>query len=684
MLRRNANPEQNLLTDTSRTRLLLMSFAACFAAFICSCSYLESRVAILTNVSTFAGINGQIGEPFGIAIKDGLTYVSDGEGGKIWQITSDGTSTVFASGLETPSAIAFNKNGDMLVADSGANAVKRIDKTGTISLVAGVEGKAGFADGDLVAALFNAPIGIAIGEDGKIFVADTYNDRIRVIEDGKVTTLAGGDTGFADGVGISAKFDTPCGIAIWNGKLLVADSNNRRIRVVESDGITWTLAGNGTSELVNGSPLSAAFVQPTAIALDAANSIYVTDGNAIRRIGGNFFTIVTTISDETRGIRDGNLSRSRFNRPSGIAFDKVGNLLVADSENRLLRKITADNTGPQITPDEIAARRDNPGEFRNIEAARWPYDPPTAKRDIAGTLGEVRGEIKDGSDDVWFHNGLDVAGAYGETARFVRSEKVLKTTAAENFGTLRELIRMPMMGYIHIRLGRDSNGNLFDDPRFQFQTDPVGKIVNVRVPRGAKFAAGDRIGTLNSMNHVHLIAGRTGSEMNALDALILPGISDKRAPVIEKVTPTDKNWNEIETVAANSRIKLRDPIRIIVKAYDQVDGNSERRRLGVYKVSYQMFRGDAPMSINPAAEIKFDRMPPKDAVKFVYAPKSHSSATGETIFNYIATNSVEGENYKEGFLDPSQFENGVYILRVSVADYFGNTATKDISIEVIK
>ncbi|MBK8304160.1 MAG: hypothetical protein IPK98_12435 [Chloracidobacterium sp.] len=61
--------------------------------------------------------------------------------------------------------------------------------------------------------------------------------------------------------------------------------------------------------------------------------------------------------------------------------------------------------------------------------------------------------MKPGSDQVWFHNGLDIAGAYGETARFVRDEKVLRPIAAENFGTLRELIRMPTLGYIHIRLG---------------------------------------------------------------------------------------------------------------------------------------------------------------------------------------------------------------------------------------
>ncbi|MBK9527060.1 MAG: hypothetical protein IPO41_01755 [Acidobacteria bacterium] len=178
-------------------------------------------------------------------------------------------------------------------------------------------------------------------------------------------------------------------------------------------------------------------------------------------------------------------------------------------------------------------KRETAEEFRNAAPARWPYDPPTTKRDIAGTLGEIRGLVKPDDDNIWFHNGLDIAGNYGETARFIRDETVLRPIAVENFGTLRELIRMPTLGYIHIRLSRDQASTPFGDPRFQFQREN-GKITGVRVPRGTKFKAGDPIGTLNPMNHVHLIAGRSGSEMNALDALILPGISDSRPPVIEK------------------------------------------------------------------------------------------------------------------------------------------------------
>jgi hypothetical protein len=98
-----------------------------------------------------------------------------------------------------------------------------------------------------------------------------------------------------------------------------------------------------------------------------------------------------------------------------------------------------------------------------------------------------------------FTTDLILPAAYGEIARFIRDEKVLQPVAASNFNTLRELIRMPSIGYIHLRLGRDSSSKPFGDPRFQFQTDLTGKLSGVRVARGTKFNAGEPIGTLNAM-----------------------------------------------------------------------------------------------------------------------------------------------------------------------------------------
>lgn len=667
----------------------LAAAAACLFLLACLAAILwyfwhpsTANARVLRYVSTIAGTENEFGEPFGIAVLGAAIFVSDGQNGKIWRI-SGGVTTAFAEGLDTPSGIAFDKNGNLIVADSGSNSIKSIDSAGKVTTIAGVDGRSGFADGGAGSALFNGPVGVTASPDGRIFVADTYNDRIRVIENGRVTTLAGGKTGFADGTGADSRFHTPCGIALSQDRLIVADTGNARVRVVRFDGTVSTLAGTGEVGFHDGLLASALLVEPTGVAVDAGGTIFITDGNSVRMIGGRSLPFVTTIAGDERGLRDGPVAHVRFNRPSGIAFDQSGDLLVADSDSRVVRSLSV-GPGHEITAAEVDGLRDKPETFRTLQNARWPYDPPTARREIAGTMGEIRGEIPEQTGTARFHNGLDIAGAYGETARFVRNEKVLDTIATANFGTLRESLRMPSLGYIHIRLGRDQASKPFADDRFQFIRDQAGKMVDVRVARGVRFTAGEAIGTLNPMNHVHLIAGHSGCEMNALDALIFPNLTDSRAPVIEKVTLFDDNWHEIETGAKETRITLTGKTHVVVRAYDQADGNAERRRLGVYRVGYVIFSGDAPAAYQPKNGISFARMPTAGAVKLAYGEGSRSGATGETVFNYIATNFVDGDIHEEGFLDAAELGAGVYNLQVRAADYFGNQTVRNIPFEVRK
>ena len=643
----------------------------------------EPERIIWTNVKTVAGLNREFGEPFGIAIKDDVLYVSDGDQGKVFRVSKDGRTELFTDKLDTPSQIAFDQNGDLIVADSGSHTIKKIRQTGEIELIAGVENQSGFADGAGGQALFSAPVGIAVFED-KIYVADTYNDKIRLIENGRVSTIAGSEKGFADGAGNDAKFDTPNNLAVTkDGRVLVADTENRRLRIVETSGRVWTLAGGGKSNLRDGTLEEAEFVQPTAVFIDERGAVFVADGNAIRVIGRRIFPLVETLADDRRGYADGKMFNAKFNRPSGLAVDSQGNLFVADSDNQTLRAFSGEDFGKEITAENLTKLRYSAEEFRALAPARWCFDPPSEAREIAGTLGEIRGEAKTVDDYARFHNGLDIVGGYGETARFIRDEKILEPAAVENFETLRELVRMPTLGYIHIRLGRDKDNRIFDDARFRFFRDESDKLKGLRIPRGAKFKAGEPVGTLNAMNHVHLIAGRSGAEINALDALVLPGVSDSRTPVIEKVTLFDENWREIETEQPNSRINLRGKIRVTVRAYDQMDGNADRRRLGVYKIGYQILQSEKPI-FEPKWTIVFDKMPDTEAVRLVYAKGSKSGATGETIFNYIATNEVDGDIFRENFLDANALEAGNYVLRVFAADFFGNTASKDSSFEVVK
>jgi sugar lactone lactonase YvrE len=655
-----------------------------FVLFSLSCALKsEPEFAAWTTVKTLAGFKREFGEPFGIAVKGEEIYVSDGDAGKIFRVFKDGRIEVFSDKFDTPSQIAFDKNGDLIVADSGTHTIKKIKSSGEIELIAGVENQSGFADGNSLQTLFNAPIGVAVSDE-KIYVADTYNDKIRLIENGMVTTVAGSGRGFSDGFAGEAKFDTPNNLTMWrDGRVLIADTGNRRLRVIEPDGKVWTLAGDGKAGLRDGFLNEAGFVQPTAVFADPLGAIYVADGNAVRAIGRRAFPFVETVSNDRRGYADGNLFAARFNRPSGLATDANGNLFVADSENQTIRVFSGADFGREISSGELKNLRYTAEEFRSLAAPRWSYNPPENPREIAGTLGEIRGEIKQPQDFARFHNGLDIVGGYGETARFIRDEKVLDPAAAENFGTLRELLRMPTLGYIHINLGRDAGGKIFNDVRFQFSLDENGKLIDVRVPRGARFKAGEAVGTLNRMNHVHLIAGRSGAEMNALDALVLPGVSDSRSPVVEKISFFDENWREIETENQTARIKLKGKTRVVVRAFDQMDGNAERRRLGVYKIGYQILQNGAPV-FEPKWTISFALMPDTAAVNFVYAPGSKSGATGETIFNYIATNEVAGDVFKENFLDAGALETGEYVLRAFAADFFGNTASKDINFEVVR
>lgn len=672
---------------TARPHAALLLCALLGAVFQASCVYIyqagESKAPnTLGNVWTLAGLNREFGEPYGVAVRNGEIFVTDGEKGQIFKVDKNGNVTAFATGLHTPSAIAFDSKGELFVADTGSHTIKSIAADGRVTTIAGLENQSGDTDGPTASALFNGPVGLAIGQDDRIFVADTYNDRIRVIKDGQVSTIAGSSRGFADGPGLLARFDTPLGVAVLGDKLLVADSANGRVRVVEPDGATWTLAGDGSGKLKDGPLAISSFVFPAAIAVGPGPQVYVADGNAIRVIGRRAFPSVDTISAEQRGLLDGQARSSRFNRPSGLAIDDAGDLVVADSDNQLVRVFSDIQIGKAIIREDIAKLRYSPAEFRSLQPARWPYDPPDAKREIAGTLGEVRGVVAEGKQ-VWFHNGLDIAGGYGETARFVRTETVLEPLAVENFGTPRELLRMPTMGYIHIRMGRDQNDRSFGDPRFQFERDGAGKVTGLRIPRGAIFNAGEPLGTLNALNHVHLIAGRSGEEMNALDALVLPGVSDSISPVVESVYLTDANWDKLETRGGDPRIKLLDKTRVIVRAYDRVDGNAERRRLGVYKLGYQIFRDDQPLS-DVNWSISFERMPANEAVRFVYASGSRSGYTPDTIFDYVVTNNVSGDDYGEGFIDPAGLDNGTYTIRVFAADFFGNTATKEIAFEVSK
>lgn len=211
------------------------------------------------------------------------------------------------------------------------------------STLAGKAGFHGLLDGTGSAARFFFPNGVAADSAGNVYVADTKLNAIRkVTADGVVTTLAGGTSGSADGTSTNAQFGTPTDVAVDSaGNVYVADYYNATIRKVTAGGVVTTLAGRaGEIGSADGSGNAARFHYPTDVAVDSAGNLYVADDNnsTIRQVtpGG----AVTTLAGQAGhvGSTDGTGSAALFYNPHGVAVDDAGNLYVADYNNHTIRK----------------------------------------------------------------------------------------------------------------------------------------------------------------------------------------------------------------------------------------------------------------------------------------------------------------------------------------------------------
>jgi sugar lactone lactonase YvrE len=647
--------------------------------------------------------NSTLPDLFGVAVDNkGHIYFSDGTGDSVLRIEADGSLKTIMSGLDTPSGVAFGRSGwfdkgRLIVANTGEHTIVRIDiGTGFSTLVAGAPGQSGFADGDGDQARFNGAVGVAVNKDGVIFVADTYNDSIRAIENGRVRTIAGGgEPGFRDGRGAEARFDTPCGIAVdVDGSLLIADTGNQRIRRVTLDGVVTTIAGSGEAEDRDGNLAESAFAEPTGIASRRDGMIFVTDAasSSVRMIDLKSQVVMTVVGGGfPGGLADGAVVNAKLNRPSLLAFAPNDALVFADTNNGLIRAMIPEGASFGYRADPRAATI-KASDIRDAVPPRWPYDPPEVKRDIAGTFGEIRGEMLP-DHDAWFHNGLDIPGAYGETARAIFSERVTLPIAVDGVGSGRERLRLPLIGYIHLRVGRDVNGEPagdFPTDAITFRRDENGRITRVRLRRGTRVNAGAAIGALNSQHHVHLIAGPYNKESNPLAALRFPGLSDTVAPIIESVAITNELgeslFDSMKKTKGTTTCSINGRARVIVRAYDRLDGNPQRRRLGLYRLGYQLLRADGSPQAGfeqPLYNLVFDQLPTDhELIKLVYAEGSQSGYQGSTVFGYIVTNVAGGGLAREGFLDSSKIAPGDYTLRIFAEDFFGNQASRDISLIV--
>ena len=262
---------------------------------------------------------------------------------------TDGTGS--AARFDTPTGVALNSNetgGIIYIVDYGNDIVRTVTPAGAVTTIAGSPGAAGSTDGTGSAARFSHPIGAAgVDVNGNIYVADANNDTIRkVTPGGVVTTLAGspGIPGSADGAGSAARFSEPYGVAVDNdGNIYVVDSGNDTVRKVTPSGVVTTLAGSpGIPGSDDGAGSVARFNNPQGVAVDSSGTIYIADtvNETIRAItpGG----VVTTLAGTpgVGGSTDGAGSAARFDSPRGVTVDSCGNIYVADSDNQTIRKIT--------------------------------------------------------------------------------------------------------------------------------------------------------------------------------------------------------------------------------------------------------------------------------------------------------------------------------------------------------
>ncbi|MGA3129614.1 MAG: NHL repeat-containing protein [Terracidiphilus sp.] len=245
--------------------------------------------------------------PIGIAT-DGVAnvYVADKVSNTIRKITPMGAVTTLAgtagvtghadgtggnASFSSPVGVATDSLGNIYVADSGNNTIRKVTPTGVVTTIAGLAGVSGELDGIGAAARFTAPYSLATDSAGNLFVAEMSSHIIRKITlAGVVTTLAGkaGEAGHADGVGADATFSSPHGVATDKaGNVYVADSGNNTIREVTPTGVVTTiagLAGAGDSGEFDGIGAAATFLQPMAIATDSAGNVLVLEADNIRRV----------------------------------------------------------------------------------------------------------------------------------------------------------------------------------------------------------------------------------------------------------------------------------------------------------------------------------------------------------------------------------------------------------------
>ncbi|MFC8494136.1 RICIN domain-containing protein [Streptomyces sp. NPDC057235] len=318
-----------------------------------------------------AAVSAQLDHGFGVAVDSaGTVYFTDHGNHRIRKVTVDGkVSTVAGSAsggkfsgenvpavsaqLNWPRGLAVDGEGNLYIADGNNHRVRKVTPDGTITTVAGTGNPAFSGDGGTAAsARLNTPYGVAVDEDGTLYIADCNNHRIRkVTPDGKISTITGSASAGSrgdNGAATSAQLNRPHDLAVDGaGTLYIADCNNHRIRKVTPDGTITTVAGAGTpgSDGDGGPATKARINLPTSVAVDSTGALYIAEygGHRIRKVtpDGTITTLAGTGTPGSGGDA-GPADSAQLSNPISLAVDNVDTLYIAEYSGHRIRKITSE------------------------------------------------------------------------------------------------------------------------------------------------------------------------------------------------------------------------------------------------------------------------------------------------------------------------------------------------------
>lgn len=264
--------------------------------------------------------------------------------------------------LNTPSGLTIDIHGNLYVADTGVNLIKKIQNlsSGTANVSAVLGG--GSTDYNTCSgSKLYSPYGVAVDSAGTFYVAEQNKTAVRYAD----CTVGIGGVSAVYGTG--AALSSPSGITLSGSLLYVADTGNKVIRLITNNGghsgTSSTLAGVGTNGYVDGPSLTAAFSSPTGIAVSSSGDVFVTDSNncVVRKISAGQVSTFAGAGPTSCGSTDGTATAAQFNRPTGIAVDNGDNLYVADTANNKIRRITAQGVVTTIAGSGLSGSADGTG-----------------------------------------------------------------------------------------------------------------------------------------------------------------------------------------------------------------------------------------------------------------------------------------------------------------------------------